>query len=300
MAYMAHDPRIPPVGTTITKEFRGKTLNVLVVEKGGIPRHGGYISPGRRQAPGFLYEGEIYTSLSSLASKLVGSEFNGYKFFDLEHPMHSETIPPLVPVQKPKKKKTTFVGVQPKPKKKKRPRVDVRLPPGIDARLQHYTKNYMLSRSEVVAKALDYYFRRVKKVELKVAHLKVPSTAPQAEHLGEANNLIPDLLPSTLPANGQRPSRQQRRKVGVTAGEPGRPKATLGNLGLSEEEHEARRVMLGLSKRDYANGIGAKYETYRDRTKGVTPPTVPSPEYPLVFGEPSETIPANAFWSFAS
>lgn len=56
-------------------------------------------------------------------------------------------------------------------------------------------------------------------------------------------------------------------------GEPGRPKATLGDEGLSEAGHEARRAKLGLSKRDYAKFIGAKYETYRDRTKGVTTPT---------------------------
>jgi hypothetical protein len=59
------DPRLPAVGTTITKTYKGKTLNVRVLEKG------------------FEYEGQVFRSLSGLARQITGQIINGYLFFQL-------------------------------------------------------------------------------------------------------------------------------------------------------------------------------------------------------------------------
>lgn len=60
------DPRIPSVGTSITREYKGQTLEVRVL------------------ASGFEYEGEKYTSLSAVAKAITGSHCNGFRFFNLE------------------------------------------------------------------------------------------------------------------------------------------------------------------------------------------------------------------------
>lgn len=59
------DPRLPKAGTTITKKYKGKTINVRVLEKG------------------FSYEGKQYRSLSAVAKRVTGSIWNGYLFFGL-------------------------------------------------------------------------------------------------------------------------------------------------------------------------------------------------------------------------
>jgi hypothetical protein len=59
------DPRLPAVGTTITKTYKGKTLNVRVLEKG------------------FEYEGQVFRSLSGLAKQITGQIINGFLFFQL-------------------------------------------------------------------------------------------------------------------------------------------------------------------------------------------------------------------------
>ena len=53
----------PMVGTKIVKEYKGKQLEVLVVNDG------------------FSYAGEIYKSLSAIANKITGTKWNGLKFF---------------------------------------------------------------------------------------------------------------------------------------------------------------------------------------------------------------------------
>jgi hypothetical protein len=53
----------PMVGTKIVKEYKGKQLEVLVVNDG------------------FSYAGEIYKSLSAIATKITGTKWNGLKFF---------------------------------------------------------------------------------------------------------------------------------------------------------------------------------------------------------------------------
>jgi hypothetical protein len=60
------DRRVPMPGTIITKNYKGKTYNVKVLEKG------------------FEYEGTRYKSLSAIAKKITGSHWNGYTFFNME------------------------------------------------------------------------------------------------------------------------------------------------------------------------------------------------------------------------
>ena len=55
----------PMVGTKIVKEYKGKTIEVTVVEEG------------------FSYEGVIYKSLSAVAQKVTGTKWNGLKFFNI-------------------------------------------------------------------------------------------------------------------------------------------------------------------------------------------------------------------------
>ena len=59
------DPRLPKVGTIITKEYKGQTINVRVLEKG------------------FEYDGDVFRSLSAVAKHVTGSIWNGYLFFQL-------------------------------------------------------------------------------------------------------------------------------------------------------------------------------------------------------------------------
>ena len=59
------DNRIPPVGTIITKNYKGETLEVKVLENG------------------FEYKGEVFKSISALAVHIVGTPISGYVFFKL-------------------------------------------------------------------------------------------------------------------------------------------------------------------------------------------------------------------------
>ncbi len=61
----ARDPRLPKVGTTITKKYKGKTINVRVLEQG------------------FEYQGKPFRSLSAVAKHVTGSIWNGFLFFGL-------------------------------------------------------------------------------------------------------------------------------------------------------------------------------------------------------------------------
>ena len=65
LAIGARDPRLPKVGTTIEREYKGKKLLVRVLERG------------------FEYEGKEYRSLSSLAKHISGQIVNGFTWFKL-------------------------------------------------------------------------------------------------------------------------------------------------------------------------------------------------------------------------
>ncbi len=62
---LSRDPRLPMPGALLCKNYNGKLINVKVLEKG------------------FEYEDRIYNSLSAIARKVSGTNWNGYKFFEL-------------------------------------------------------------------------------------------------------------------------------------------------------------------------------------------------------------------------
>ncbi len=61
----ACDPRLPPPGNWIEREYKGQVVRVLVV------------------ADGFEYEGQRYRSLTAVAKAVTGSHINGFQFFRL-------------------------------------------------------------------------------------------------------------------------------------------------------------------------------------------------------------------------
>jgi hypothetical protein len=60
------DPRLPAVGTTLTRKYDGASHRVSVREDG------------------FLYRGKEYQSLSAIARLITGTSWNGFLFFGLE------------------------------------------------------------------------------------------------------------------------------------------------------------------------------------------------------------------------
>jgi hypothetical protein len=60
-----HDRRLPMPGAVLTREYRGRTVSVTVLDEG------------------FEYHGEVYRSLSAVAKAVTGSHWNGYGFFGL-------------------------------------------------------------------------------------------------------------------------------------------------------------------------------------------------------------------------
>ncbi len=59
------DPRLPPVGSVLARQYRGQTLQVRVL------------------ADGFEFAGTAYPSLSAAARAITGSHCNGFLFFRL-------------------------------------------------------------------------------------------------------------------------------------------------------------------------------------------------------------------------
>ena len=59
------DPRLPPIGAAISREYKGRTIIVTVLDDG------------------FEHEGERFESLSSIAKHVTGSHLNGFRFFRL-------------------------------------------------------------------------------------------------------------------------------------------------------------------------------------------------------------------------
>jgi hypothetical protein len=60
-----NDPRLPEVGTLLTREFQGQNVSVEVLERG------------------FRYQDREYRSLSAVARQVTGVQWNGYAFFRL-------------------------------------------------------------------------------------------------------------------------------------------------------------------------------------------------------------------------
>lgn len=59
------DTRVPMPGTQITRTYKGRTVDVMVLPNG------------------FEFEGEVYRSLTAIAKAVTGTHWNGYHFFNL-------------------------------------------------------------------------------------------------------------------------------------------------------------------------------------------------------------------------
>jgi len=64
----ALDPRLPPPGTYLEREYKGRRIIVKVL------------------ANGLEFDGQIYRSLSSIAGDVAGTKWNGFLFFNLTSP----------------------------------------------------------------------------------------------------------------------------------------------------------------------------------------------------------------------
>lgn len=63
------DPRLPSPGSAIVRQYKGKTIRVVVLEAG----------------KGFEYDGDRYRTLSAVAKHVTGSHMNGFRFFRLQN-----------------------------------------------------------------------------------------------------------------------------------------------------------------------------------------------------------------------
>jgi hypothetical protein len=61
------DPRLPPPGTVLTREFKGRVISVLV------------------EHDSFRWNGQQFKSLSAIAREVTGKSWNGFIFFR-QHP----------------------------------------------------------------------------------------------------------------------------------------------------------------------------------------------------------------------
>jgi hypothetical protein len=59
------DPRLPAEGTILQRQYQDRTITVKIL------------------AEGFEHDGKIYESLSSIASSVTGTRWNGFSFFGL-------------------------------------------------------------------------------------------------------------------------------------------------------------------------------------------------------------------------
>jgi hypothetical protein len=59
------DNRLPRPGTILTRRYKGRTLQVEVLEQG------------------LAYDGQVYRSLSAVAKAITGSHCSGHFFFGL-------------------------------------------------------------------------------------------------------------------------------------------------------------------------------------------------------------------------
>ena len=63
--HISQDDRLPMPGAVLTRQYKGRTIEVRVLPDG------------------FEYEGETYKSLSAVARVVTGTHWNGYHFFQL-------------------------------------------------------------------------------------------------------------------------------------------------------------------------------------------------------------------------
>lgn len=62
---LSRDKRLPIPGTVITKNYKGISLQIKVLESG------------------FEYNNKVYKSLTAIAKEVTGAHWNGYLFFNL-------------------------------------------------------------------------------------------------------------------------------------------------------------------------------------------------------------------------
>ncbi|MCA9299908.1 MAG: DUF2924 domain-containing protein, partial [Phycisphaerales bacterium] len=60
------DPRLPMPGTVLTREDKGTTVAVTILDDG------------------LEHRGEVFRSLSSIAKAVTGAHWNGFGFFQLD------------------------------------------------------------------------------------------------------------------------------------------------------------------------------------------------------------------------
>jgi len=63
--HVVHDERLPMPGGLLKREYKGRPIKVRVLRQG------------------FEFEGEVFRSLTAIASKITGSHWNGWHFFGL-------------------------------------------------------------------------------------------------------------------------------------------------------------------------------------------------------------------------
>lgn len=63
-----HDARVPPAGSAIVREYKGRKIRVIVLPGG----------------EGFEFDGERYRTLTAVAKKVTGGHVNGFRFFRME------------------------------------------------------------------------------------------------------------------------------------------------------------------------------------------------------------------------
>jgi hypothetical protein len=64
-AVVVRDPRLPPSGTVLERTYRGQRWRVTVLDNG------------------FVFDGVHYASLTTIATAITGSRWNGFTFFGL-------------------------------------------------------------------------------------------------------------------------------------------------------------------------------------------------------------------------
>jgi len=64
-AFVDWDPRLPPPGNIVERQYKGKMIRVIVLQEG------------------FEYEGLRYKSMTAIAKEVSGSHRNGFLFFRL-------------------------------------------------------------------------------------------------------------------------------------------------------------------------------------------------------------------------
>lgn len=62
---LVRDERLPLPGTVLKRKYKGQTVRALILEDG------------------FEHNGEVFDSLSALASRVTGTRWNGFQFFGL-------------------------------------------------------------------------------------------------------------------------------------------------------------------------------------------------------------------------